>query len=503
MVQNKFRYFLYITMFVLLHSCRDSPATIKNIIASSNNEQELSKAVAYFQEAGDPRKLKALNFLLENMPYHEHDTGEAIENYNFLFDFLAETPENQKEFMESIWDSLVVEHDMDRPAYFERVKDIETLTADFLIDHVDNAFRAWEQPWAKDLDFADFCNFILPYKLLKERSENWMSEVQQDYAGLNVDAEDVYDACLQINNELKRRFKIRTLPAIADVTYSQLDRIRSGKCYHATQYTSYVMRTFGVPVVIDYTYWGNMNGGHEWNALIYNGKPIPFVGSESDPGKTKIDLARQRKRSKVFRHSYAIQRDEIRYLIEEGEDIPPLLRDYYMQDVTKDYIPVKDVEFAVDPAYDKRYLYLCIFNRQEWIPIYWGKSKNSRVVFPNMGRGILYLPVAYEVKDLISVSNPVIVHQDGRVEEINVDSSTKRTIVMKKKSPEGPSIIKGNAYELFYWSEGWSSIGKQVAAADSLIYDDVPDNALLWIRSKDKASNERPFLYKDGEQIWY
>lgn len=55
MVQNKFRYFLYIAIFILLQSCRESPATIRNIVASSNNEQELSKAVAYFQESGDAR----------------------------------------------------------------------------------------------------------------------------------------------------------------------------------------------------------------------------------------------------------------------------------------------------------------------------------------------------------------------------------------------------------------------------------------------------------------
>ena len=489
-------------------SCRPlSPVSIQKVVADSGNEKELHKAIAYFRKEEDQRKLKALYFLIENMPYQRHQEGESVEDYNFLFGILCETPDSRKEWLEVIWDSIATVHHRVGLSNFQEVEDIHTLKADFLIQHIESAFQAWNQPWSKELNFLEFCQYILPYKLLEETPEAWMGQVAKDYATMTIPSGDVYDACLEVNKKLKKEFKIRTLPTVGDVTYSQLDRIRSGKCDHATQYTTYVMRTFGIPMAMDYTYWGNLNGGHSWNALIYHGKPIPFVGSESDPGKTKIDQARQRKRAKVFRHTYAAQRNELRYLASEDESIPPVLNDYRIQDVTKDYIPVQDVRIQLDTAIRKSlvsdYLYLSIFNRQEWMPIYWGKSTAGHVVFPNMGRSVLYLPVAYRYGSIEPVASPVLVHQDGKIETITAHPSSKENIVLKRKSPEGPSIIAGNEYELCYWDNAWKSLGKQTATTDSLMYDNVPEHALLWVMSDDKSTSERPFLYRNGGQEWW
>jgi len=64
-------------------------------------------------------------------------------------------------------------------------------------------------------------------------------------------------------------------------------------------------------------------------------------------------------------------------------------------------------------------------------------------------------------------------------------------------------IRKGEKYELFYYDKEWKSLGVQMAQADSLIYRNVPDNALLWLRSKAGEIEERIFTFKDGKQIWW
>lgn len=61
----------------------------------------------------------------------------------------------------------------------------------------------------------------------------------------------------------------------------------------------------------------------------------------------------------------------------------------------------------------------------------------------------------------------------------------------------------GDHYELFYYDYGWHSLGKQIAASDSLIYDNVPSHSLLWLRNHTKGREERIFTYQDGEQIWW
>lgn len=66
------------------------------------------------------------------------------------------------------------------------------------------------------------------------------------------------------------------------------------------------------------------------------------------------------------------------------------------------------------------------------------------------------------------------------------------------------AVAVNNRYELFYWNNNkWSSLGQTIADSDSLIYENVPKGALLWLRNLTKGREERPFTYEDGKQIWW
>jgi hypothetical protein len=402
-----------------------------------------------------------------------------------------------------IFDSLALQINGKHWGTTYAVRDFNSLQAKDLIDHIDAAFTAWERPWARQLNFKEFSEYILPYTLMEEEPDHWMVDARRSYNNLQLNTDDPYKACLFINDEIKRRFKIRSIPSFSDLNFTQLDKIRSGKCEHAAQYAAYVMRSFGVPVTVDYTLWGNLNGKHSWNALIYKGKPIPFVGSESDPGKTKIDLARQRKRSKIFRYTYAVQKNELQYLTQGTEEIPGEFRNYYTQDVTNQYIPVSDILVQLNKSETVNYGYLCVFNRQTWTPVYWGKRRNNTVLFKDMGRGIVYLPAKFEESEIKAIAPPVILHKNEDVEILKINLHQKRSVTIKMKSPVGPGIAMDKEYELLYWDGAWKCLGKKTATDKFIVFDHVPDNTLLWVQSKDKSAHERPFLYKNGEQIWY
>lgn len=64
-------------------------------------------------------------------------------------------------------------------------------------------------------------------------------------------------------------------------------------------------------------------------------------------------------------------------------------------------------------------------------------------------------------------------------------------------------ICPGDEYELFYWNEGWISLGCKTADSYELTFDGVPSNALLWLRDLTKGREERPFIYENNRQIWY
>lgn len=64
-------------------------------------------------------------------------------------------------------------------------------------------------------------------------------------------------------------------------------------------------------------------------------------------------------------------------------------------------------------------------------------------------------------------------------------------------------VSPGDEYELLCWDKGWLSLGTQVAEEYSIVFKDVPRNALLWLRNLTKGREERPFTYENGKQIWW
>lgn len=63
-------------------------------------------------------------------------------------------------------------------------------------------------------------------------------------------------------------------------------------------------------------------------------------------------------------------------------------------------------------------------------------------------------------------------------------------------------VRPGDTFELFYCDETWKSAGVQKASSDSLVYRNVPRNALLLLRNRTQGVQERIFTYEKGEQQW-
>ena len=65
------------------------------------------------------------------------------------------------------------------------------------------------------------------------------------------------------------------------------------------------------------------------------------------------------------------------------------------------------------------------------------------------------------------------------------------------------SVYPGDMYELFYWINKWIRWGAQKAEDFNIKFDNVPKNALLWLRNLTKGHEERPFTYENGKQVWW
>ena len=64
-------------------------------------------------------------------------------------------------------------------------------------------------------------------------------------------------------------------------------------------------------------------------------------------------------------------------------------------------------------------------------------------------------------------------------------------------------VVAGHNYELFYYNNGWKSLGKIQSKGYSIRFTKVPIGALLLLKDHTKGKEERPFLYKNGIQEWW
>lgn len=67
-------------------------------------------------------------------------------------------------------------------------------------------------------------------------------------------------------------------------------------------------------------------------------------------------------------------------------------------------------------------------------------------------------------------------------------------------------IREGDLYELLYFdvNGGFTSLGKQYGNREqTLLFKDIPDNAILWLRDYTRGKEERIFSYENNKQVWW
>lgn len=231
---------------------------------AGNNKEELEKVLAYYDSV--PQKKKAAEFLIRNMPGRYSLQGPFLFRYYELLDSLQGLDYIGHDEMVAFYDSIYKQPEWRslKPVY-----DIESINSQYLITHIDAAFDAWQSPWARDLTFEEFCEYLLPYRVDNEILENWMEYYKARYGNIAYSAsstsiDSVYDVMARMIVG-HRYFTPEFVPAAKP---SSLPKIRIGACRMYTALATYLFRSIGVPIVSEFTpNWSNHAMGHEWTQL--------------------------------------------------------------------------------------------------------------------------------------------------------------------------------------------------------------------------------------------
>ena len=409
---------------------------------AAGNRNELEAVLRYY--ADDSLKLQAAKYLICNMPGHYSYVDTVISRqYAQAVDSVLNAMKGERDYnviRDSI-DSVAQAMGMDT---LQKEFDSRLVTAGFLIENINGAFRDWEKgSWAKHVDFNAFCECILPYKTEElQPLDNWRSRLKTFHAEKLADL----DCCDQLRNSplaaakmLNRNLADSLRPTTGlsvKNTYMPLEywaRLPFGQCDDYVNMATSIFRSHGIPVYEEFTpQWAGRSLGHAWNTVVSSdGKKVSFAGiTEQIDGLHKSE----ERMAKVYRRTYAINR-ELQMMNQSGEYVPHLFQDIFMKDVTREHISCHDVA-AGAKGMNGKYVYLLTFDNRDWVPVAYGKAHNDKVLFHYMGLNIVYLPACYkEDGELEPISNPFILHYDGHVEYIVPNLRARKSMTLRRKYP--------------------------------------------------------------------
>lgn len=399
-------------------------------------------------------------------------------------------------------------------------RDFEVIDSQYLIENIDLAFKAWEKPWARDLNFDDFCKYILPYKNQGDKPTRWRLELSNRFAWLSDSLKNLHDpveVCSRVNDILKKECSLMTnfskIPTI--VHFDLVKHTGFGLCRDITNYTNYCMRAVGLAVTWDFSTWSSRSLGHDWSTLLVKDtkakkiKFIPFLGAEINPLKYKIEneIIEYNRRAKVYRHVY------MPHIISSKDNVVGETDDFdycnTVEDVSAKFLSVSDIKVNVFEA-------MKFHSGKAFVTTYDEKSGSFRVVstgivesgefiLNDLGRNNCYLPVIYSGGRQIAIQYPIILGRDGSIRILRPNIKATIKIAVNRKYPyyDSNRIKIGEEYELLYWNGNWISLGRKIADSKILEFSDVPTNCLLILKNLTRGVEERPFTIDGNRQTWW
>jgi hypothetical protein len=501
----------------------EPPAEVTAVIkAAGDNGAELQKVIDHYQTSGDSLKLAAAFFLIGNMEGHGYATYALKDTAGEEVSFDVSIFPNY-DSLTTTFASMENEHGVLDFEKNELQPDIETISAEYLIDQIDLAFRAWrERPWAKYLTFDDFCQYVLPYRGSNEPLEQWRSVLFEKYANIAdrmTDPTDPMEAASLINDDIMTYFTFdpRYYYHPTDLGLAEMLETGVGRCEDMTNITIYALRANGLAVTSDYTpAWADAGNNHAWNAILTPDGLIPFMGAEASPGKYNLG----HRPAKVYRKTFSHQKQNLVFQDHKQEKVPRWLGGKSYRDVTPDYSHTIDRIISIPVTLDQTppdsvdIAYLCVFNSGEWAPIDWGRIDGNKAMFQHLGGDLLYLPALYLNEEVAPFGAPFanigesenrlfIPDADSKI-TLRLTSTTRRKQETSTDGIEKSFLKPGVEYELMCWTEGdWQSLGKATATDQPLTFDNVPSSALYWLVAEGSDRDERPFSIEDGKQRWW
>lgn len=429
-------------------SCKKETAINISLEKANGNRLEMLKVINHYQNIDnqDSLKLKAALFLIGNMPEHGSIWSEAIDTFRqkvYSSDSLL-----LMEPMNEWWRKLKTNH---KPEFHP---DLQYLKANFLIQNIDGAFKAWqESPWKSEVSFDIFCRYVLPYRFETELLvDGWRDSLYNEYHPLVKEVKTVKEAYEVIHDTVWKRLLSSSSKFPHTLDVAAMMHQRKAACIQRCIMLGSVMRALGIPAAIDHiSRWANYsNNSHAWASLvtdqgtysIYEDEWEAKINNRIDATIFEVDypIAKDYPLATQFKKKYAkIGRSTFEHqvcpddLSQEWQPVQQLVSPFTI-DASAEYGLNGEVTIQTDKE-ELQYAYLCTFaTGQDWMPVCYNKVKDKKCTFSALGDSVIYTVMGYSDGRLLTLENPFLLANHQKY-PLTPDKSRLRRVELTRKYP--------------------------------------------------------------------
>ena len=154
-------------------------------------------------------------------------------------------------------------------------RDAKTLTADFLKEHVQYAYKAKaEFPWAKEVPNDIFLNDIVAYVNLNENRESWRKDFYERFRKYVANCKTMREAIDSVNKNIRDEVVVdyNTKREKADQAPYESMRLHMASCSGLSILLTDAFRAVGIPSRVAGTpNWYDERGNHNWSEVWVDG----------------------------------------------------------------------------------------------------------------------------------------------------------------------------------------------------------------------------------------
>lgn len=170
-------------------------------------------------------------------------------------------------------------------------RDRAEVDAAFLLEHVDEAYRAWQSaPWRDVVPRDVFLDAILPYASISERRDAWRDPMRELSASMIEGALNPAEAAIRLNQQVfpKTGVKYSTKRRRADQSSAESIEQGLASCSGLSILLIDACRSVGVPArFVGVPMWADGSGNHSW-VEIWDGDQWRFTGA-AEPTGDRLD----------------------------------------------------------------------------------------------------------------------------------------------------------------------------------------------------------------------